>query len=129
MPAITALTINDGQASPVAHVFDPVTTTGKVAKWVNRAGAFIGAYETLVFEVREPTTKGAAYRVIGSLTRPITALVNGVTIVVRTNKTNFDINFSQESTLAERKDDAAMIANLMANSAIKSAIQNVEPFW
>ncbi len=129
MPVMASITINDGKVSPAAHVFDPVSTNGRKATWMNRSIDVLGASEVLSFEVVAPVRKGSAYRVIGSLTRPITATVDGQLVVVRQNKTNFDLNFSADGSLAERKDDAALIANFFANATVKTAIQNVEPFY
>lgn len=40
MPALAALTINDGQATPVAHTFSPVRLDEKgVATFFDRSGA------------------------------------------------------------------------------------------
>lgn len=129
MPAINAISINDGKSTPVAHVFEPLTTDGKKAIFLNRAPGQPNAFERLELSVSEPKSPTGAYRVVGSLTRPILATVDGVDTVVRTSRVNFDINCSQSGSLAERKDDVALIANLFDDTSFRTAVQNLEPFY
>lgn len=129
MPAITTLTINDGKATPAAHAFSPGTTDGRKAKFVNRAGELLNGQERLEIEVVEPRSATGAHRVIGSMTLPIVETVAGVQVVTRTEKANFDFNFPQSGTIAERKDLVALVANLLANATIQGQIANVEPWY
>lgn len=129
MPAASPISINDGKATPVAHVFNPVEVSGLETVFVNRASGILGAEEVLRYTVSRPKSATGAYRVVGSLTRPIVQTVNGVDTVVRQNKTNFDFNFARDSTLAERTDDTALIMNLFANSSFRGAVQNAEAYW
>jgi hypothetical protein len=129
MPAIAAITVLDGQATPVGHVFTPQTTNGSKATWVNRAGGALNAYEKLDIEIVQPKSATGAYRMIGSMTRPILGVVNGVSTVIKQEKLDFTLNFAPTSTSAERKDDITMLAALLSNATVKGAAENVEPFY
>lgn len=129
MPAIGSLSINDGQATPVAHVFAPVSTDGTKARLANRVAGLPVGYEKLELELREPKSAAGAYRLIGKMTRPIMQVVDGVNVVVRTSTTNFDVNFAQNSTAAERKDDVALIKNLFGHATVISMVDTLEPLY
>lgn len=129
MPAIAPISINDGAATPVAHVFSPVTTNGSTAKWANRVAAIPNAYERLQIQLLEPTSPTAAYRMIGSLTRPILGTVDGVQVVVRQEKVDFTLNFSQTSSEQEREDDVTLIKNLFSDSTFMTAATKLEPYY
>lgn len=129
MPVMQAISINDGKATPVAHVFDPLTTNGKKAVFVNRSSGIPSAYERLELELVEPKSPTGAYRIIGSMYRPILATVNGVQVVARTQRINFDINESQSGSLDERKDDVALFANLLDHTVLRTMVQNLEPCY
>lgn len=129
MPAIASITINDGAATPVPHVFDPVTTNGSKARWANRAAGLLNASEVLEIEVVQGKSPTAAYRMIGSLTRPILGTVEGVEQVVRQEKMDFTLNFAPTSTSQDRKDDVTLLKNLFSNATFIAAAQNAEPWY
>jgi hypothetical protein len=129
MPAIAPLSVNDGKATPVAHVFSPVTTDGVKAKFANRSASTPAGYEKLELELREPKSGAGAYRLIGKVTRPIMQTVNGVDTVVRTSTINFDINFPQSSSAGDRKDDLAIVRNILAHANVVTMAENLEPIY
>lgn len=65
MTAFAALTaINDGQATPVAHTFSPVSIDAAgIAKWVDRVGGISIGFPTVTLSVREPSKSSRAYKV------------------------------------------------------------------
>lgn len=129
MPAIAALTINDGATTPVAHVFSPVSTNGAKAEWADRTASMPTAYLTISDEVRKPATATAAYRKITGFNNPVVADVNGVDTVVRNSSAQLTLNFAPTSTIQERKDLLAYIAGWCANADVKESIENIEPFY
>lgn len=129
MSAIAPISVNDGKATPVAHVFTPVTTDGSTAKWSNRVASIPKGFETLEITVRAPVGASAAYRVIGSLTLPTVAAVDGQDTVVRSNKLDFAMNLSQMSTAQDRKDAVTLLKNLLADPTVVAAVMNVEPYY
>lgn len=129
MPAIAALTINDGAATPIAHTFSPVATNGSKAEWADRSPGIPAGYLTLSDEVRKPTGPGTAHRKIVGLNAPVTATVDGSLKVVRNSSAQVILNFAQDSTVQERKDLLAYVSGYLGNADVKLSIQNIESFW
>lgn len=129
MPAIAALTINDGQATPVAHTFSVGTTDGAVAKFLDKVSGVPAGFTKLTHEIREAKSASGAHSVIVSFEAPITAVVNGVTTRVRVSSAQVRLNFAQDSTDAERKDLVAYVINTLSNATVKPTLYNIEPFY
>lgn len=129
MPAIAALSINDGASTPVAHTFNPVSTTGARASWADRSSGLPSGYLTLTHEVRQPGQVGSAYRIIIGANNPVVADVAGVDQVVRNSSAKVELNFSALSSEQERKDLLAYVTNFLSNASVKTSVQNIEPFY
>jgi hypothetical protein len=129
MPALGNIAINDGKATPVTHTFAPVSTNGELAQLANRAPSIPKGYETLAVRVRKPGSAQGAYQVETTLVFPVVQTVNGVDTVVRTSKAVITLHLSQDSTTADRKDIRVLLANLLQNSTIATAIENLEPIY
>lgn len=130
MPAIAAIAISDGKASPATHTFSPTTTNGQKGSLDNRSGPFPAAFENLAVEVVKPASPTGAYRLTATMKLPVTATdVGGVERVARFAKTDVTMHFSQESTEAERKDACALLSNLFANATMKEVVAKLEPLY
>jgi len=129
MPAIAALTINDGAATPVARTFAVQGTTGQKATWLEKtAGVSIG-YIKLTDEYREAkSSTGANSRLMG-YELPTVATVNGVTTRVRVSSAQVRLNFAQDATDQEKKDLVAYVINHLSNATVRPAVYNQEPFY
>jgi hypothetical protein len=129
MPAIAALTINDGAASPVAHVFSPVTTNGSLAKWADRAPAIPAGYQLISHEVAAPSGTRTTYKVTMGFSFPVVATVDGALTVVRYSSAQVILNIHPDSLLQERDDALTYIANFCNHASVKSSVENLEPFY
>lgn len=129
MPAIAALSINDGAATPVAHTFAPVTTNGATSKHADRAPLIPAGYLTIQQEVREAKAAGQAHRIIIGFSLPVLATVDGSLTRVRLSSAQVVFNFAQDSTEQERKDALAYVTNYLSNATVKTSVQNIEPFY
>lgn len=129
MPAIADISILDAKGTPLAHVFSPVTTNGQTGRLANRAASIPSGFETLSLEVREPATPTGAYRLIGKLSFPTVAAVNGVDTVVRTDSVSFEVNFSQLSTAQDRKDRVKLLSNLFNHATVIAMAEKAEPLY
>lgn len=129
MPAIAALTINDGQTTPAAHTFSVVTTDGKKAQWADRSSATIPGNIIITDEVRNPTQNGGAYRRFLGYTLPTEGVVDGVTKVVRVSSAQVVFNFAPDSTNQERLNLQAYVINSLNNASVKAAVPALEPFY
>lgn len=129
MPAIAALSINDGQTTPVAHSFAPVTTDGSLAKWADRSPTIPSGFRTISYEVTPPSGSRTTNKLQWGFTNPTVATVNSVDQVVRYSSAQVTLNIHPDATLQERKDLLAYVINTMSNATMKTSVENIEPFY
>jgi hypothetical protein len=129
MPAIAALTINDGAATPVARTFAVQGTNGLKATWLEKTAGVSVGYIKMTDEFREAkSSTGANSRVLG-FEYPTVAVVNGVTTRVRVSSGQVRLNYAQDATDQEKKDLLAYMTNALSNAIMKPAIWGQEPFY
>lgn len=129
MPAIAALSINDGQTTPAAHSFAPVTTDGQLAKWADRSPTIPSGFRTISFEVAPPAGSRTTHKLQLGLMDPVVATVDSVDKVVRYSSAQVTLNIHPDAMLQERKDLLAYLVNFLQNSTVKTAVENLEPFY
>lgn len=129
MPAIAALSVNDGLASPVAHTFSPQSTTGAKAQWADRSPSIPAGFRTISHELAEPNGTRTVNKITMGFMCPTVATVDGSDTVVRYSSGQVVLNLHPESTLQERKDLLAYIANTLGIASVKTSVENVEPFY
>jgi len=129
MPAIAALSINDGQTTPVAHSFSPVTTDGSIAKWADRSPTIPSGFRTISYEVAPPSGSRVTNKLQMGLMNPTVATVNSVDQVVRYSSAQVTLNIHPDATLQERKDLLAYLVNFFQNASVKTSVENIEPFY
>lgn len=129
MPAIAALSVNDGLASPVAHTFSPVSTTGAKAKWADRSPTIPAGYRTITHEMAEPSGNRTVNKITMGYLCPTVATIDSVDTVVRYNSAKVELNIHPESTLQDRKDLLAYVANSLGLATVKTSVENLEPFY
>lgn len=54
MPALSAISLVDGQSTPITHTFDPGWNNANAQQWEDRASAFPIGYNTLLFNMQRP---------------------------------------------------------------------------
>lgn len=129
MPAIAALTINDGAATPVAHTYNPVTTDGANAKWADRSPSIPAGFRTVSHFYEEPKGQRVVHRITIGFFQPVVATVNSVDTVVRFSSGSIQLNLAPDSTLQERKDLLATMANALGLAGFKTSVENLEPYY
>jgi hypothetical protein len=129
MPAIAALSINDGASTPVAHTFSPVTTTGSKAEWADRSPTIPSGFLKISHELLGPSGNRTVHRLILGYMIPVVASVSGVDQVVRYSSAQVSLNVHPDSTLQERKDLLAFVANSLGLASVKTSVENLEPFY
>jgi len=129
MPALAALTINDGQSSPAAHTFSPVSTNGALAKWADRSPTIPAGFITSTLEVAAPSGNRTVYKWQSGYNLPTIATIDGVDQVVRNSSAQVTLNIHPESTLQERKDLLAYVANSLGIAGWKTSVENLEPYY
>jgi hypothetical protein len=141
MAAQANLTINDGQATPVAHTFFTNgagwsdSLKGLLATWVDRSQAAAVGYWRASLSFKEPQKGEKNYRVVFKTEVPVLENVTNSTVsgvapapLISYNPistTTFSI--PERSTLAARKDMLAIHRNGLALSIITSIVQDLEP--
>lgn len=129
MPAIATLAINDGAAVPVSHNFAPVTTDGSAARFADRVSGIPALFGTISHEVIPPQGSRTVNRVQMGYMIPIEGTGDEAGTVVRYSSAQVTLNLHPESTLQERKDLLAFVANSLDNASVKTTVENVEPFY
>lgn len=129
MPAIAAISINDGATTPVAHSFSVQSTNGAKAEWKERTAGSPAGFLTISHEIVNPSSPTSAYRVRIGYSFPVTETINGVPTVTRMNSAQVTLNFAQSSTEQERKDALAFVTNFLANTNVKNSVHSIEPFY
>lgn len=129
MPAAAAITINDGQATPVAVTFSPESVTSDVATFADRTAGVAVGFRRL--SVSNKFAKGASKvnRAKFSVDYPVTALVNGVTTVAYTLRGTVDVILPDQATDTERKNLIAFLTNGLANTSIRGAVRDLDPLY
>lgn len=129
MPAIANLTINDGLATPAAHTFSVVGTTGQKATWADKVSGVPAGYSRITHEVREAKSASGAHSTITGMEMPTMATVDGQLKRVRVSSAQLRFNFAQDSTDQERKDLVAYAINFLSNASVRPGIYNIEPHY
>lgn len=141
MPALAAITINDGKATPVAHTFTPAENKDGRAIFEDRSisTTYIGAWR-LVIALRRPVgpAKMATrnIRVNVRVDTPTLEVLSGndagytpaPTVAYRT-VANAEFTLPERATKADRKDMRVLMANALLSTAAASAIDDIESFW
>lgn len=138
MAAIAALTLADGQSTPVNHTFNPVNidATG-VARWADRIGGIAIGYPVVSVSLRSPTKDSRAYKLVIKVISPTLEVTSPSTATgIQPAPTKaYDCIFSGEmvlperSTLAQRKDLLAFVKNMLANGVITNAVNDFESVY
>lgn len=137
MPAFTALTINDGQATPVAHTFSPLTLIGTEASYVDRSGGITLGYPKVVLNSMPPTKTSRLQKVRCKVVLPVMEVVNSSTYngITPAPTKAYDLTFDcmfflpERSTLADRKNIFAYAKNTLANAMLTSLVENQETVY
>lgn len=129
MPAIATLSVNDGQAAPVAHSFAPVTTDGSKAQFADRSPSIPSGFRTISHEVLPPAGARTVNKISLGFMVPVVATVDSVDKVVRYSSAQVILNVHPDAVLQERKDLLAYVANTLGLAQVKASVENIEPFY
>lgn len=138
MPANASIIVTDGETTPVSHTY--VVHTGQngndpAVNYDKSLGIFTG-FERLTTLVRRSESNKAT-RISIQLSRPtlaVTAPSTGSGIqpnptVAYTCLGKVDLVFPDSCTLQERRNMRRLIGNLMVNTTLASAIEDLAPMY
>lgn len=134
MTAFASITINDGQATPVAHTFNAQSLVNDVALWEDRVTGVPVGYPKVSAFIRRPTKTNRNYKVTFKLSRPVlnvTSPSTGSGIQPAPSKAydcfcSIDFVLPEASSLESRKDILAYAKNFLALSMVTSYVQDFE---
>lgn len=133
MPQIAAVSINDGQATPVAHVFNPVQTTPPLWKR-NGASVPVVGMEGLTIITKLTKENNGINKIDVELTIPVMEQTSGGTStgyvappgVAHIERFKGTFFLHQRSDKAGRKDLRVMAGNLLLNAVMAAAVDDLE---
>lgn len=137
MPAFSPLTINDGQATPIAHTFAQKTLIGTEATFVDRVSGITVAYPQITVNSMPPTKTSKLTKIRMKIAMPVMEVVtastyNGITPApTKAYDLTFDCMFflPERCTLAQRKDILAYARNLLSNAFTATLVENQETIY
>lgn len=145
MPARANITVNDGQATPVAHTFNPSEDNG-VDLFEDKSGGIAIGYPQISVRFRRPapalngqmsSANSRVYRIQLNFSWPVLEVTSASTgtgiqpapTVAYVLRSNQEWIIPERSTLANRKDLRAIVYNTLNNADIKKVLEEQEAFW
>lgn len=122
------IVVNDGAATPVAHIFNPM---GKPAGseyefYVERVSGKPEFQSEIRVKTQQPTKSGQPYKVSIVMIQPKTISVNGVDTLDRQSRIDLTFTVGGKSVTQDRKDLRVMLTNLMSNAQVVGIVDNLE---
>lgn len=129
MAQASAITINDGQATPVATTFNPVAVTPALSSFADRSAGIALGFRQLQVRNTFASGKSTVNRSRFDVAIPVTQTVNGVTTVAYTLRAKVEFILPDGSTDANRKDLYAFVSNGLTNTLIRGAMRDLDPLY
>lgn len=128
MATATNITINDGQATPVARTFTFERKEGDVLTFVDRSTGVAAKFARLTLRQVPAATAGSKVKVAFRVSIPVWGVLpsgaSGVIRTLRVGPDGFDI--PDDSTAAERADLFAFYANGLNHALVKNIVTNLD---
>lgn len=138
MPAIAALTLADGQATPVNHTFGVVGIDAQgVARWADRSGGIALGFPQVNISLKNPSKDSRNFRVTAQVVCPVLEQTSASTATgiqpaptkAYDVRANVELVLPERSTLQQRKDLAAYLKNFLATAVITTAVEQFETVY
>lgn len=134
MAAIAAITINDGQATPVAHTFNPIETSPPYFRENGNATIPADGQNDISLVLRPAQGMNGINKAVITLKVPVLETVSGSTVGGYTPapalayymQAKVEFLLPARSTGAQRKDARVMLANLLANAQVVALVESLE---
>ena len=131
MAAAANIVINDGQATPVAHTFEPVRVAPDLVTYHDKVDGISAGYRSITLGRRLPSAQNANGKSSGRIRMPIletaATAASGFTpgpTVAYSLAGNVDCVIPDRATLDERKDLYAYMTNLIADAVFGDLIED-----
>lgn len=129
MAAIAPITINDGQATPVAVTFSPENQTPGAFTFVDRTAGVAVGFRRLSISNKFAVGGALVNRAKYAVEYPVTAVVNGITTQAYVLRANIDVILPVASSDAERKNLFAFVVNGLQNTLVRGAVRDLDPLY
>jgi hypothetical protein len=129
MPNASAISIDDGQATPVSHTFTPSVVTPSSSTFVDRDSATSAGSKRIHLGFSPQSAKRETDRLSVRIDVPYEQTVDGVTSVAYTARFSGDIVLPSQMTQAQRDDMAAFIQNAFGHSVIVGMVTDLDPVY
>lgn len=131
---ITAITVNDGQTTPVAHVFNPIMSVPPTYRRNGVSGQALIAQERLLLQTVMAKTQNGVNRVQMELVVPVAEIPAGGAstgytappAIAHEMRVKVEFFLHQRSELQGRKDLRVMLSNLLLNAQVVDAVDKLE---
>lgn len=132
MAAIAPITINDGKATPVAHVFNPIQSSPPTYHENGNAAVPIVGENEILISLKKGN--GTIQKAVVTLRVPVLEVQSGSSYagyeappkVAYYMQANIEFFLPNRSTPAQRKDLRVLAANLLANAQVVSLVDSLE---
>lgn len=134
MPQIASISINDGQATPVSHVFNPIMSVPPTWRRNGVSGQAAIAQERLLVQTVLAKSVNGVNRVQCELVVPVVEVPAGGTstgytappAIAHEMRVKVEFFYHQRSTKDGRKDVRTLLLNLLQNSQFAAANDDLE---
>jgi hypothetical protein len=132
MPAIAAIVINDGQATPVAHTFNPTQTVPPTYRENGDSAVPTIGEPEIILTLKKGS--GAVQKAVATLRVPVLETTTGSSYsgyeappkVAYYMQANIELFLPNRSTGAQRKDLRVLASNLLQNAQLTSLVEKLE---
>jgi hypothetical protein len=133
MAAMANIVLNDGQGTPAAHTFVPVSNYNGVFVWEEKnADAAVGN-RRITMSLRPPVNGSAVYKAVFKILNPKLEVTSPSTSsgyqpapkVAYSVAATYEELIPERSALADRKDSTAFSKNLFAQSALTDLLNDL----
>lgn len=137
MPQIAAITLADGQATPVTHTFAPVGVDGGIAKYEDRVTGIALGFPTITLSIRRPAKGSRNFKIVRKIVLPVLEVTSPSTATgIQPAPTKaFEITNNSEwiiperATPAQRADLLAYAKNFDASTVFQQMVKEYEAVW
>jgi len=130
MPTASAISINDGQGTPVSHQFDPQYVGSDNQVFVDKSVATTSAGRaSIITSFSAANGSRKTNRISLRINLPIEQTIDSVTTVAYTLRYSGEVIVPEMATQAERDDLAAFVKNAWANTVLNALVSDLDPIY
>lgn len=123
------LSINNGEATPVAKSFAPESVAPTQSSFTERSAGVSAGYTRLTVGLSPASSKRATNRIDLSLDLPVLQLINGISTVAYVGRFKGYFVVPDVMTASERANLAAFVANALDNTQVRAIIKDLDPLY